>query len=291
MISILIPCYDFNALPLVKRLEKEALTLSIAYEIICIDDGSFSPLNENNQQINALTNCLFIESKKNVGRIANRKLLSDKAQYNWLLFIDVDTMPKNEKFLETYLSHINKKGAVFGGFFYNKESFSNDNSLRFTFGKKREQVTSKKRMRNPYKYIISSNYMINKSIFDQIEVPVEINGYGLDYFFGAQLKTNNVHITHIDNEVTHHDLDDNNEFLEKTRSALDNLKYMNNNNYIKKHDISILKAYNFLKILLLENMFYAMIKTVNNKIETNLMSKKPSLVAFDLYRLAYLCKD
>tara|TARA_B100001123_G_scaffold329951_1_gene371673 strand:- start:1210 stop:2085 length:876 start_codon:yes stop_codon:yes gene_type:complete len=291
MISILIPCYDFNALPLVKRLEKEALTLSIAYEIICIDDGSFSPLNENNQQINALTNCLFIESKKNVGRIANRKLLSDKAQYNWLLFIDVDTMPKNEKFLETYLSHINKKDAVFGGFFYNKESFSNDNSLRFTFGKKREQVTSKKRMRNPYKYIISSNYMINKSIFDQIEVPEDINGYGLDYFFGAQLKTNNVHITHIDNEVIHHDLDDNNEFLEKTRSALDNLKYMNNNNYIKKHDISILKAYNFLKILLLENMFYAMIKTVNNKIETNLMSKKPSLVAFDLYRLAYLCKD
>ena len=290
MISILIPCYDFNALPLVKRLEKEALTLSIAYEIICIDDGSFSPLNENNQQINALTNCLFIESKKNVGRIANRKLLSDKAQYNWLLFIDVDTMPKNEKFLETYLSHINKKDAVFGGFFYNKESFSNDNSLRFTFGKKREQVPSKKRMRNPYKYIISSNYMINKSIFDQIEVPEDINGYALDYFFGAQLKTNNVHITHIDNEVIHHDLDDNNEFLEKTRSALDNLKYMNNNNYIKKHDISILKAYNFLKILLLENMFYAMIKTVNNKIETNLMSKKPSLVAFDLYRLAYLCK-
>ena len=66
---------------------------------------------------------------------------------------------------------------------------------------------------------------------------------------------------------------------------------MNNNNYIKKHDISILKAYNFLKILLLEKMFYAMIKTINNKIETNLMSKKPSLVKFDLYRLAYLCKD
>ena len=291
MISVLIPCYDFNALPLVKRLEKEALTLGIAYEIVCIDDGSFSPLNEKNQQINALTNCLFIESKKNIGRIANRKLLSDKAQYNWLLFIDVDTMPKNEKFLETYLSHINKTDTVFGGFYYNKESFSKDNSLRFTFGKKREQVSSKKRMSNPYKYIISSNYMINKSIFDQIEVPVEINGYGLDYFFGAQLKTNNVHITHIDNEVFHLGLDDNNKFLEKTRSALDNLKYMNNNNYIKKHDISILKAYNFLKILLLEKMYYAMVKTINNKIETNLMSKKPSLFAFDLYRLAYLCKD
>jgi len=291
MISVLIPCYDFNALPLVKRLEKEALTLGIAYEIVCIDDGSFSPLNEKNQQINALTNCLFIESKKNIGRIANRKLLSDKAQYNSLLFIDVDTMPKNEKFLETYLSHINKTDAVFGGVFYNKESFSQDNSLRFAFGKKREQVPSKKRMSNPYKYIISSNYMINKSIFDEIEVPADINGYGLDYFFGAQLKTNNVHITHIDNEVFHLGLDDNNKFLEKTRSALDNLKYMNSNSYIKKHDISILKAYNFLKILLLEKMYYAMVKTINNKIETNLVSKKPSLFAFDLYRLAYLCKD
>jgi len=291
MISILIPCYDFNALPLVKRLEKEALILGIAYEIICIDDGSFSPINEKNQQINALTNCLFIESKKNIGRIANRKLLSDKAQYNWLLFIDVDTMPKNEKFLETYLSHMNKTSAVFGGFSYNKESFSQSNSLRFTFGKKREQVSSKKRMKNPYKYIISSNYMINKAIFDKIQVPVNINGYGLDYFFGAELKTNNVHITHIDNEVFHLGLDDNNKFLEKTRSALDNLKYMNSNNYIKKHDISILKAYNFLKILLLKSMFYAVAKTINNKIEINLMSKKPNLFAFDLYRLAYLCKD
>ena len=66
---------------------------------------------------------------------------------------------------------------------------------------------------------------------------------------------------------------------------------MNNNNYIKKHDFSILKAYNFLKILLLDKMFYAIVKTYNNKIERNLMSKKPNLFKFDLYRLAYLCKD
>ena len=58
MISVLIPCYDFNALPLVKRLEKEALTLGIAYEIVCIDDGSFSPLNEKNQQIKIMNRIL-----------------------------------------------------------------------------------------------------------------------------------------------------------------------------------------------------------------------------------------
>ena len=42
MISILIPCYNYNALPLAARLEKEALNLGIIYEIICIDDASFS---------------------------------------------------------------------------------------------------------------------------------------------------------------------------------------------------------------------------------------------------------
>ena len=38
MISILIPCYDYNAYPLVSILEKQALILNIDFEIICIDD-------------------------------------------------------------------------------------------------------------------------------------------------------------------------------------------------------------------------------------------------------------
>ncbi len=291
MISILIPCYDYNALPLVKKLEKEALTLGITYEIICIDDGSFSPLNEKNQQINALTNCQFIESKKNIGRIANRKLLSEKAQYNWLMFIDVDTIPKNENYIEKYLNFIDKTDVVFGGFSYKKDSYSEQTSLRYTFGKNREQVPSRRRMKKPYKYIISSNYMINKKIFNIIKLPEDINGYGLDYFFGASLKYNKAKIIHIDNEVYHVGLDRNQDFIEKTKSALNNLKSMDKNNYLKKHDISILKYYKILKGLLLSKMFYALINTINDKLEANIMSKKPSLFAFDLYRLAYLCKD
>ena len=64
MISILIPCFDFNAYPLVSILEKQALMLKIDFEIICIADGSFSSKNDLNQKINLLTNSKFIESKK-----------------------------------------------------------------------------------------------------------------------------------------------------------------------------------------------------------------------------------
>ena len=60
MISILIPCYNYNAYDIVSRLEKECLTLGIVFEIICIDDGSFSPLNEKNQQINLFKKLIAI---------------------------------------------------------------------------------------------------------------------------------------------------------------------------------------------------------------------------------------
>ena len=69
MISILIPCYDHNAYPLVSILEKQALMLKIDFEIICIDDGSFSSKNDINQKINLLTNSKFIESKKILGEL------------------------------------------------------------------------------------------------------------------------------------------------------------------------------------------------------------------------------
>ena len=77
MLSILIPCFDYNAYPLVCEIDKQALILELKFEIICIDDGSFSLKNELNQKINSIPNAKFIESKKNLGRIKNR--LEDSA--------------------------------------------------------------------------------------------------------------------------------------------------------------------------------------------------------------------
>ena len=65
MLSILIPCFDYNAYPLVCEVEKQALILDLKFEIVCIDDGSFSLKNELNQKINSIPNAKFIESKKN----------------------------------------------------------------------------------------------------------------------------------------------------------------------------------------------------------------------------------
>ena len=289
MISILIPCYDFNAYPLVNILEKQALMLNINYEIICIDDGSFSSKNEINQKINLLTNAKFIESKKNLGRIKNRILLAEKSQYDWLLYIDVDTIPKNEDFLANYIAFFKKEVIIFGGCSYNKPQNKNSN-LRYKFGKFREEIIASTRNKNPYKYISSSNFMCRKNILLNTLKKIESISYGNDYIFASLLKQDKVNITHIDNKVIIEDIDDNQKFLRKTEQALENLLKCYKKGLLNIHSISILSAYEFLDKFLLKKIFVKSTDLCKKIIDNNLVKQNPNLFLFDLYRLRYLCQ-
>ena len=289
MISILIPCYDFNAYPLVNILEKQALMLNINYEIICIDDGSFSSKNEINQKINLLTNTKFIESKKNLGRIKNRILLAEKSQYDWLLYIDVDTIPKNEDFLANYITFFKKEVMVFGGCSYNKPQNKNSN-LRYKFGKFREEIIASTRNKNPYKYISSSNFMCRKNILLNTLKKIESISYGNDYIFASLLKQDKVNITHIDNKVIIEGIDDNQKFLRKTEQALENLLKCYKKGLLNIHSISILSAYEFLDKFLLKKIFVKSTNLCKKIIDNNLVKQNPNLFLFDLYRLRYLCQ-
>ena len=289
MISILIPCYDFNAYPLVNILEKQALMLNINYEIICIDDGSFSSKNEINQKINLLTNAKFIESKKNLGRIKNRILLAEKSQYDWLLYIDVDTIPKNEDFLVNYITFFKKEVIIFGGCSYNKPQNKNSN-LRYKFGKFREEIIASTRNKNPYKYISSSNFMCRKNILLNTLKKIESVSYGNDYIFASLLKQDKVNITHIDNKVVIEDIDDNQKFLRKTEQALENLLKCYKKGLLNIHSISILSAYEFLDKFLLKKIFVKSTNLCKKIIDNNLVKQNPNLFLFDLYRLRYLCQ-
>ena len=289
MISILIPCYDFNAYPLVNILEKQALILNINFEIICIDDGSFSSKNETNQKINLLTNAKFIESKKNIGRIKNRILLAQKSQYDWLLYIDVDTLPNDKDFLANYITFLKKGEIIFGGCIYNKPQNKNS-SLRYKFGKYREEIASSIRNKNPYKFISSSNFICRKDILLNTLKKIETKSYGGDYIFGSLLRQDKINIIHIDNNVVIEDIDDNQKFIRKTENALENLLKCYKKGLLNKHSISILSAYKFLEKFFLKKIFVKSTDLVNNIIENNLVNQNPNLFLFDLYRLRYLCQ-
>ena len=289
MISILIPCFDYNAYPLVSVLEKQALMLKIDFEIICIDDGSFSSKNDINQKINLLTNSKFIESKKNIGRINNRLLLAEKSQYEWLIFLDVDTLPNEDDFLENYIDQLNKGTFIIGGCIYKKPENENF-SLRYKFGKFREEIKSDIRNKNPYKYISSCNFMCKRDVLIDVLASINTISYGNDYIFGSLIKKKEIDIKHIDNPVLIDNIDENQIFIKKTHHALDNLISSYNKKIIKKHSISILKAYIILDTLLMKNIFVKITDLFKNLLNRNLYSKDPNLFLFDLYRLNYLCK-
>ena len=289
MISILIPCFDYNAYPLVSILEKQALMLKIDFEIICIDDGSFSSKNDLNQKINLLTNSKFIELKKNIGRINNRLLLAEKSQYEWLIFIDVDTLPNEDNFLKNYIDQLNKGTLIIGGCTYKKPDNENF-SLRYKFGKFREEISSDIRNKNPYKYISSCNFMCKRDVLIDILASINTISYGNDYVFGSLIKKKEIDIKHIDNPVLIDNIDENQIFIKKTHNALDNLISSYNKKIIKKHSISILKAYIILDSLLMKNIFVKITDLFKNLLNRNLHSKDPNLFLFDLYRLNYLCK-
>ena len=289
MISILIPCFDYNAYPLVSILEKQALMLKIDFEIICIDDGSFSSKNDLNQKINLLTNSKFIELKKNIGRINNRLLLAEKSQYEWLIFLDVDNLPYEDNFLKNYIDELNKGTLIIGGCIYKKPENENF-SLRYKFGKLREEINSDIRNKNPYKYVSSGNFMCKKDVLIDVLASINSISYGNDYIFGSLIKKKGIDIKHIDNPVLIDNIDENQIFIKKTHHALDNLISSYNNKIIKNHSISILKAYIILDSLLMKNIFVKITDLFKNLLNRNLHSKDPNLFLFDLYRLNYLCK-
>jgi len=291
MLSILIPTYNYNVYPLVETIEKQVLKANIIFELICLDDGSFSILNENNQKINALANCKFIEAKKNNGRTATRQLLAEQAQYNWLLFLDCDVIPIENNFIENYIKEITSHTeVVFGGFAYNAKHTNSDKTLRYTFGKYREEVDSTIRNKNPYKVIISANFLIKKNLFIKLNKSEHHNIYGLDYLFSSMLKQNHIQVKHINNEVYHLGIDDNPVYLEKAKKAVETLSFLIKNNRIKSNAISLLKAYRILKNIGLAKVFGKLMFQFNSEIEQNLTGNSPSLFLFDLYRLGYFCR-
>ena len=52
MLSVLIPTYNYNAFSLVEELHRQLTLEAIIFEIICLDDGSNSVLNNENKKIN-----------------------------------------------------------------------------------------------------------------------------------------------------------------------------------------------------------------------------------------------
>ncbi|MFN3969590.1 glycosyltransferase family 2 protein [Flavobacterium sp.] len=294
MISILIPTYNFNTLPLVEELHKQAVLENIDFEIIVCDDASpINEITEINSKINQLQHCRFERNETNLGRGQNRNLLVSKAQYEWVLLMDCDMYPKSKNFLKIYLRSLKKtdKKAIFGGLIYFDEKPKDDEVLRWIFGKNREEIPLKKRLSNPYHYTLISNILIQKEILLAHPFDSEIYHYGYeDIVLILGLKSKQIPITHIENPAFHLNLEKSAIFLEKFHSSLQNLKLIIDKKIIASEDTSLTKTYTKIEKLKLVGFAAFLFKIFKKTFTKNLLSKNPSIFLFDLYRLGYFCQ-
>ena len=292
MLSILIPVYNYNVVPLVLELHKQCLECKIDFEILCQDDGSNSDLNTINEIINSLENCSFFVNSKNLGRGKNINLLAEKAKQDFLLILDCDTFPTQNDFIKNYISTNTQREnrVVFGGIQYKKEKPENERLLRWVYGNKRETLSLKVRNQKPNIRALTSNLWIQKKLFLETLFDESITKYGYeDLVFLSDLEKKGIFVKHIDNPTYHLGLESSSQFLDKTKVALENLKSITENTSLDSSESKILRIYIFFKRFYLVSFVSFLFKKTEGKIEQNLLSQKPSLLLFDLYKLGCYC--
>ena len=286
MLSVLVPIYNYNAYPLVEELHKQCIELGIVFEILCQDDASKSALNINNEKINSLSNCNFISLEKNVAHRQNRNLLAKRAKYEYLLFLDGDSIVINSHYIKNYINNLKEYDVIYGGRLHPENYPSNQQILRWKYGKFIEDKLAKDRLKKPYKCLLFNNTIIKKECFNKVKFDTEITLYGHDDTqLSYQLSLIPSKIHHIDNQIKHGDIDSNEVYINKTKNSIKSLLVLYASKKIDYRYVSLLKLYVFLKTTKLHLIALLFYKIFKNTMTKNLVSNNPSLIVFNLFSI------
>ncbi|MCP4442323.1 MAG: glycosyltransferase family 2 protein [Aureispira sp.] len=289
MLSILIPVYNFDVQPLVQKLHQQASLLSIAFEIVCVDDGSQLHFKQENRKLEALTNIRYIEAEENMGRSKIRNYLSQVASYEYLLYMDCDSMPVDDQYIQNYVENLAPNQLLYGGRVYAPQAPQVQNLyFHWYYGGQREVTASEERQELPYKSFMTNNFLIPKTIFQQIYFDEQLTQYGHeDTLFGIELRKRKIKILHLDNPLEHIGLESVEIFIGKTEKAIQNLHTLSLQYDLGK-DIRLLKAYEKVKAWKIHYFFWLGYKLFRKILIRNFKAKHPRLRWFDLYKLGYL---
>ena len=162
--------------------------------------------------------------------------------------------------------------------------------MRWFYGIARESLSVEKRNTNPNGNALTSNILIKKNVFLSNKFDESITKYGYeDLVFLSDLKKKGIVVKHIDNPTYHLGLETSKQFLKKTKTALENLKKLTATTSLNSSESKILKTYVLLEKMHLTDLISFLFKKNEPNMVRNLLSKKPSLLLFDLYKLGYFC--
>lgn len=284
-VSVLIPNYNNVCVELVTVLLRQAEALGISYEILVADDAS--PMKEairQNEDINALPHCRYIVKETNSGSAATRNFLGAQSQYPWLLFLDCDISIPDDHFLERYVTD-DHEGVVNGGIRITDDDGLRHN-LRYLYEKAAEPAhTAEKRQANRYQEFRSTNFMIERRVFEKCRFDERFTRSGYeDVLFGKMLSQQQVSVTHIDNPVMMTEFEPNTDYVRKIERSLRTLYTFRNE--LRGYS-RILTFDSGIHIGAVRGMIRLWHRLFGGLERRNLCGKRPCLKLFNLYRLGY----
>lgn len=289
MLSILIPIYNYDVRAFVTELYRQSSGKDFAFEIRCYDDHSAEHFRDMNREIKQIKNLEYIELPENKGRSAIRNLLARDAIYPYLLFLDCDSIPEHDDFIEQYIKQLTPDSIVYGGRTYEAAPpEKHELFLRWYYGSQREVLSPEQRNKKPYHSFQTNNFVIPRELFLSIGLNENLTGYGHeDTQFGQHLEEKNIRIIHIDNPLKHLGLEDSEEFLAKTTEGLSNLLYLIDHD-CDVSNIRLARFYFRIKKWGLSRLVVWFFNMREKAVISKLHSPKVKLKTFDFFKLGKL---
>lgn len=294
-ISILIPVNNYDIVALIDSLKSGMEKVPEFSEIIIGDDGSSEDFRAKYMSLTCGKVKLVI-SETNIGRAAIRNRMIQKAEGDFYLFIDADAMIPGtaEAFFNRCLGSINSAKVICGGILYSDTPPGDpDKSLRWKYGRKEEQKNAADRNKNPYAFFSTFNVLMSKTVFAKLRFYEELKQYGHeDTLLGYQMKKAGIGVLHIDNGLVHEGLEDNREFLAKTKLGIENLSRLFDVVTDRKtfsSIVTVLWHYRIIRLLQVSKIFAALFIRYRERMERRLDSSDVPLRIFQLYKISMFC--
>lgn len=289
-----IPIYNVDVGQLTGELDRQLSAGGFPSEILLMDDASDPAFRERNRRL-ASDSVRYVQLTENIGRSRIRNRLAAEACYPYLIFMDCDSEVPSEHYIRNYLNICRPGIVCYGGRIYEPQRPERPYRLRWKYGVERESLPAGLRKRNANYGFSTNNFLIHRPIFDRLRFNEELEGYGHeDTFFGLELMAQGIPVEHIDNPLVHKGLERAEEFLLKTENGLRNLLRIDRiikEKYPSCIDHSrLMRTYHRIERSAGASQTVSVIfNSLRPFMKRNLLSRRPSLLLFDLYKLGFLC--
>ena len=290
-ISINIPVYNIDVTTLVKEITRQCQFLAMPFEVNLIDDcSSLQTCKEANRSI-AGGNIHYSEQSQNMGRSCTRNQLARQSAYEHLLYMDCDSKIIASDFVEKYwgMRHL---PIVVGGCVFRQEPPQESQLLRWRYEMYCIRHQKDRESQAQAKIFRSCNFMIDREVLLSHPFNERLTKYGHeDTLIGIEFEKAGIAVTEINNPVLTTDIDPNDQFLAKSRNAVENL-YSIYTTPALTHDITthvtLLKALKLVEKTHTKELYRLLFSATRSIVEKNLKGNNPCIYLLQWYKLGHL---